>query len=167
MSKNREFKTRKKFGEFKTFGEYILEGRDKQGLSRLSLVERIIDKGHEVDERTVKLWEKDALYPDITMIYVLSEILEIHPNYLIQAKQDMYEAGLNSIDMIAMRALCGVLDTTIWKIHCFINVFKWYILMVGVKFAWKMHTPIAFSITFFVFFVGLSILAAKRNFDWL
>ena len=75
MGENKSFKTHKKFGEFKTFGEYILEGRDKQGLSRLSLVERIIDKGYQMDEKQVKLWEKDALYPDITMIYILAEIL--------------------------------------------------------------------------------------------
>lgn len=167
MSNKREFKTHKKFGEFKTFGEYILEGRDKQGLSRLSLVERIIDKGHEVDERTVKLWEKDALYPDITMLYVLAEILEIHPNDLIEAKQFMYEAGLNSIDMLAMRIMCGTINTTIWKVHCFFNIFKWYVLILALKLAWKVQTPTAFSISFFAIFLCLSILAAKRNFDGL
>lgn len=167
MSRERDFKTHKKFGEFKTFGEYILEGRDNKGLSRLSLVERIIDKGHEMDEKTVKLWEKDALYPDITMIYVLSEILEIHPNDLIEAKQFMYEAGLNSIDMLAMRIICGTINTTIWKVHCFFNVFKWYILILALKIAWKVETPVVFSIFFFLFFVCLSVVAAKRNFDWL
>lgn len=167
MSQKRDFKARKKFGEFKTFGEYILEGKDKKGLSRLSLVDLIIDKGHKVDEKDVRLWEKDALYPDITMIYVLAEILEIHPNDLIQAKQDMYEAGLNSIDMIVMRAICGVVDTSIWKVHCFFNVFKWYILILALKIAWKIHTPTIFSVVFTLIFIYLAILAAKRNFDWL
>ena len=167
MSKKRDFEPHKKFGEFKTFGEYILEGRDKKGLSRLSLVEKIIEKGQQVDERTVNLWEKDARYPDITMIYVLSEILEIHPNDLIEAKQFMYEAGLNSIDMIAMRAIFGTVNTTIWKIHCFLNVFKWAILISAIKIAWKgsAYVPIWFTIVFYIVFIFLSILAARNNFD--
>jgi len=167
MSKKRDFKARKKYGEFKTFGQYILEGKDKQGLSRLSLVERIIDKGQKVDERTVRLWEKDALYPDITMIYILAEILEIHPNDLIQAKQDMYEAGLNGIDMIMMRAICGIVDTSIWKIHCFFNVFKWFILIALLRIVWPVKVPTGFSIIVFLIFLFLSILAAKKDFDWI
>lgn len=160
MGENKNFKTHKKFGEFKTFGEYILEGRDKQGLSRLSLVERIIDKGYEMDERQVKLWEKDALYPDITMIYVLAEILEIHPNDLLLAKQYMYEAGLNAVDMLAMRMICNFIDVSIWKIHCFFNVFKWGILLIILGKVWKISVPWLVVLIFI-----LSILAAKHEFD--
>lgn len=160
MGENKNFKTHKKFGEFKTFGEYILEGRDKQGLSRLSLVERIIDKGYEMDERQVKLWEKDALYPDITMIYVLAEILEIHPNDLLLAKQYMYEAGLNAVDMIAMRVICNFINVSIWKIHCFFNVFKWGILLIILGKVWEISVPWLIVLIFI-----LSILAAKYEFD--
>lgn len=160
MGENKNFKTHKKFGEFKTFGEYILEGRDKQGLSRLSLVERIIDKGYEMDERQVKLWEKDALYPDITMIYVLAEILEIHPNDLLLAKQYMYEAGLNAVDMLAMRMICNFIDVSIWKIHCFFNVFKWGILLIILGKVWEISVPWLIVLIFI-----LSILAAKHEFD--
>lgn len=165
MSKKRDFKAKKKFGEFTTFGQYIVEGRDKQGLSRLSLVDRIIDKGQNVDEKTVILWEKDALYPDVTMTYILAEILEIHPNDLILAKQYMYEAGLNAIDMIFMRAICGIIDISIWKIHCFLNVFKWYVLLIILKKAWEVTTPPLLSIFIFLLFLFLSILAANKNFD--
>lgn len=142
MGENKDFKAHKKYGEFKTFGKYILEGRDKQGLSRLSLVERIIDKGYKVDEREVKHWEKDAAYPDITMIYVLAEILEIHPNDLLLAKQYMYEAGLNAIDMITMRVICNFIDVSIWKIHCFWSVFKWVLLIGFLITAWGGNIPI-------------------------
>lgn len=160
MKRERDFKAKKKYGEFKTFGEYILEGRDKQGLSRLSLVERIIDKGQQVDERTVKLWEKDALYPDITMIYILSEILEIHPNDLILAKQYMYEAGLNGIDMMLMRVVCNFIDVSIWKIHCFFNVFKWFILFWILGSKYNISVPWLMILMFI-----LSIIAAMVEFD--
>ena len=160
MGENKFFKTHKKFGEFKTFGEYILEGRDKQGLSRLSLVERIIDKGYQMDEKQVKLWEKDALYPDITMIYILAEILEIHPNDLLLAKQYMYEAGLNTIDMLAMRVICNFINVSIWKIHCFFNVFKWGILLAILGMVWGISVPWILVALFI-----LSIIAAINEFD--
>ena len=167
MGKEKFIKNGKKFGEFKTFGQYILEGRDEKGLSRLSLIELIIDKGQQVDERTVKNWERDAEYPDITMIYILAEILEIHPNDLLEAKQFMFEAGLNSIDMLTMRVIGSIIDTSIWKVHCFLNVFKWAILISAIKIAWKgsAYVPIWFTIVFYIVFIFLSILAARNNFD--
>lgn len=160
MEKNKTFNTHKKIGEFKTFGEYILEGRDKKGLSRLSLVERIIDKGYQIEEKQIKLWERDALYPDITMIYVLAEILEIHPNDLLLAKQYMYEAGLNAIDMLTMRVICNFINVSVWKIHCFFNVFKWAILLSVLGLVWNISVPWIIIVLFI-----LSIIAAIYEFD--
>lgn len=120
---NKKFLSRKKMGEFKTFGEYILEGRDKKGFSRSSLVEKIIDRGYQVSEKDVKLWEKDAWYPDITIIYLLSEILEIHPNDLLLAKQFMQEAGLNVIDMATMRVVCKFIDISIMTVFWMNRIF--------------------------------------------
>jgi transcriptional regulator with XRE-family HTH domain len=160
MGENKEFKAHKKFGEFKTFGEYILEGRDKKGLSRLSLVDKIAYKGYDVSEKNVKFWEKDASYPDITMIYVLAEILEIHPNDLLLAKQYMYEVGLNSIDMLAMRVICNFIDVSIWKIHCFFSVFKWFLLLGILGYVWKISVPWIMIVLFI-----LSIIAGILEFD--
>jgi transcriptional regulator with XRE-family HTH domain len=151
MGKNKDFKAHKKFGEFKTFGEYILEGRDKKGLSRLSLVERILDKGYQVDEKTIKYWEKDALYPDITMIYILAEILELSPNDLLLAKQYMYEAGLNAVDMMTMRVVCNLIDVSIWKIHQFWSVFKWILLVGCAGAAWGIKVPIIYNVFWSIF----------------
>ena len=113
---NKKFVARKKLGEFKTFGQYILEARDKKGYSRLSLIEKIVDKGYDVSEKDVKLWEKDLWYPDITMIYELAEILDIHPNDLLEAKQLMQEAGLSAIDMVTMRVVCKFIDVSIMTV---------------------------------------------------
>lgn len=113
---NKKFVARKKLGEFKTFGQYILEARDKKGYSRLSLIEKIIEKGYDISEKEVKLWEKDLWYPDITMIYLLAEILDIHPNDLLEAKQLMQEAGLSAIDMATMRVVCKFIDVSIMTV---------------------------------------------------
>ena len=113
---SKKFVARKKLGEFKTFGQYILEARDKKGYSRLSLIEKIVDRGYDVSEKEVKLWEKDLWYPDITMIYELAEILDIHPNDLLESKQLMQEAGLSAIDMATMRVVCKFIDVSIMTV---------------------------------------------------
>lgn len=87
-----EFKAHKKMGEFITFGNYIGQGRIKKGYSRSELVEKLQEKGQNVTEKKIKNWERDAEYPDINGIYALAEILEIHPNDLLEAKQFMLEA---------------------------------------------------------------------------
>lgn len=133
---NKKFLANKKIGEFKTFGQYILEGRDKKGLSRLSLAERILEKGYEVSEKEIKRWEKDAWYPDITMIYVLAEILEIHPNDLLEAKQFMQEAGLNAIDMVTMRVVCKFVDISIMTVFWMNRIFMTVGLAIIAGIVW-------------------------------
>lgn len=157
---NKDFKVHKKYGEFKTFGQYLKEGMDRKGISRASLSDKIAEKGYTVSEKEIKLWEKDAWYPDITMIYILAEIFEIHPNDLLEAKQFMQEVGLNSIDMLTMRVVCNFIDVSIWKVHCFLNVFKWFILIGLVGFFWGISIPWIMILLFV-----LSILAAIYEYD--
>lgn len=139
---NKVFKAHKKMGEFKTFGEYIKEGRNNLNISKFTLAERIIDRGQYATEKDVTLWEKDAWYPDITIIYLLAEILEIHPNDLLKAKQLMQEAGLNSIDMLTMRVVCNFIDVSIWKIHQVNQVLFWVMLIICLAVAWGVNVPI-------------------------
>lgn len=141
---NKEFKARKKIGEFKTFGEYIREGRDKKGYSTFTLEDMLANRRNSVPERTIKLWEKDAVYPDITTIYMLAEILEIHPNDLLEAKQNMQEAGLNSVDMLTMRVICNFIDISIWKLHIINNILFWVILISILFYVWTVMVPNAF-----------------------
>lgn len=121
--KNKKFLAHKKIGEFKAFGQYIREGRDKKGYSKSRLVETIVNKGYKVTEKDIKSWEKDAYYPDITMIYLIAEILEINPNDLLLAKQYMQEAGLNAIDMATMRFICKFIDVSIMTVFWINRIF--------------------------------------------
>lgn len=139
---NKAFKARKKIGEFKTFGEYISEGRDKKGYSISTLEDILAKKKCSTPEKTIKLWEKDAAYPDITTIYVLAEVLEIHPNDLLEAKQNMQEAGLNAIDMLTMRVICNFIDISIWKLHIINNILFWVFLIGTCGVAWGVRVPI-------------------------
>lgn len=142
--KNRNFKARKKLGEFKTFGEFLKEGMDNKGISVSTLEEILAEMKNPHTEKEIKLWTKDAYYPDITTIYMLSEIFEIHPNDFLEAKQNMQEAGLNAIDMITMRVVCNFIDISIWKLHIINNILFWLLLCVGFIYVWFFMVPHAF-----------------------
>lgn len=139
---NKAFKARKKFGEFKTFGEYLKEGMDQKGISTVSLEDKLAQRKNPHSEKEIKLWLKEARYPDITTIYMLAEIFEIHPNDLLEAKQNMQEAGLNAVDMLTMRVVCNFLDISIWRIHQFNNVMFWVLLYLTAAAAWGVEVPI-------------------------
>lgn len=139
---NKAFKARKKFGEFKTFGEYLKEGMNEKGISVISLEDKLAQRKNPHSEKEIKLWLKEALYPDITTIYMLSEIFEIHPNDLLEAKQNMQEAGLNAVDMLTMRVICNFIDVSIWKLHIFNNVMFWVLLVGTAAAAWGVNVPI-------------------------
>lgn len=138
---NKAFKARKKFGEFKTFGEYLKDGMDEKGISILSLEDKLAEKKNPHTEKEIKLWTKDAYYPDITTIYMLAEIFEIHPNDLLEAKQNMQEAGLNAVDMITMRVICNFIDISIWKLHIFNNIMFWILLCGSFMYIWFFRVP--------------------------
>ena len=142
---NKDFKARKKLGEFKTFGEYLKDGMDKKGISSATLEDIFAQKKNSHAEKEIKLWMNDLYYPDITTIYQLAEIFEIHPNDLLEAKQNMQEAGLNAVDMLTMRVVCNFIDISIWKLHIFNNIMFWIILMVSFCYVWFVMVPGAYT----------------------
>lgn len=141
---NKVFKARKKFGEFKTFGEYLKEGMDKKGFSSATLEDKFAERKNPHSEKEIKLWLKEAKYPDITTIYMLSEFLEIHPNDLLEAKQNMQEAGLNAVDMLTMRVICNLIDISIWKLHIINNIIFWVVLCIAFNYIWFFKVPSAY-----------------------
>lgn len=92
MSKKEEkIKILKQLDEYKTFGTQISEGMYKQGYSKQALSEVLIQRGHYIVEKTIAKWQKDLAYPDITVMYILAEVLELNINNLLAAKQLMQQ----------------------------------------------------------------------------
>lgn len=125
-----------KMNNMKTFGKIISEGRDKCGMSKSLLVAKITERKGNATERDVTLWEKDLKYPDITIIYLLAEILKLDPIELLESKHVFQEAGLNSIDMVTMRVVCKLVDMSIMGIFYMNRVLFWIALIGGLIFAW-------------------------------
>ena len=103
MKKKTKLDILKELDEYKTFGMQLVEAMNEKGYSKSRLSEELSQRKQYFSEKEIESWQKDRKYPDITVIYMLAEMLDIHPNDLLEAKQLMQEAGLSSINMQAIR----------------------------------------------------------------
>ena len=86
MKKKTKLDLLKELDNYKTFGAQLKEGMDAKGYSRQRLSEELSSKKLYVSEKDVDNWQKDKIYPDITTIYLICEMLELNPNDLLLAK---------------------------------------------------------------------------------
>ncbi len=59
----------------------LKEAREEKGLTITELVYEI--RSEKVTKKTIKRWEEDKEFPNLEMIYKLSEILELNPTELL------------------------------------------------------------------------------------
>lgn len=107
--------------------ELIVELRNKKGLSRIELLEKLEDSN--LTEKDIKKWEIGLSYPDLDTIYKLSEIYRIPSTEFVKAKNNSYENGLAGINKKIIRWFVytlnvsfyiGVVFTTILYVVTFI-----------------------------------------------
>ena len=107
--------------------ELIVELRNKKGLSRIELLEKLEDSN--LTENDIKKWEIGLSYPDLDTIYKLSEIYRIPSTEFVKAKNNSYENGLAGINKKIIRWFVytlnvsfyiGVVFTTILYVVIFI-----------------------------------------------
>ena len=129
MKKKTRLDILKELDEYKTFGMQLVEAMNEKGYSKSKLSEELSERKQYVPEKEIAAWQKDKRYPDITIIYMLCEILDMNPNDLLEAKQLMQEAGLSSINMQAIRVVCRVLDKSILFSYCLVKTLFWTALL--------------------------------------
>ena len=107
--------------------ELLVELRNKKGLSRIELLEKLEDSN--LTEKDIKKWEIGLSYPDLDTIYKLSEIYRIPSTEFVKAKNNSYENGLAGINKKIIRWFVytlnvsfyiGVVFTTILYVVIFI-----------------------------------------------
>lgn len=74
------------------FGQWLYELRKEKGLTEDQLVSKI--NMINVQEINVKKWERDLEFPDLDVIYKLSEIYMIPSAEIIDKKQKTLQAGV-------------------------------------------------------------------------
>ena len=142
MRKKDQLALLKELDNYKTFGMQVDEGMRNKGYSNFKLSEEISDRKCYASEKTIERWKKDLEYPDITIIYILAELLELNPNNLLKSKQLMQEAGINSINMQLMRVIGRILGKSLVFTYYFINILGGVGLIFILGAAWSIRVPI-------------------------
>ena len=99
--------------ETRTMEEMLLDLRVKKGLTYIHIVEELQKLGITTDEKTVKKWEIGLKYPDLDIIYKLSELYMVPSERFIMAKSNSYEKGMASIHMTFIKWICYITGVSI------------------------------------------------------
>lgn len=105
--KNVKNKIRKKGIE-----ELLVDLRIKNGLSRIELVYKLNDS--KVTEKKIKRWEIGLEYPDLDIIYKLSEVYKVPSEEFLIAKNNSYEKGLGRINKKVIRWFVYTLNVSFY-----------------------------------------------------
>lgn len=85
--------------------------RTDKGWTTYELAEKINHVG--VSEKNIRKWELGLEYPEIDVIYQLSDLYSIPSEDLLMARQISLESGLDSIHMRFIKYLCFWLGVSI------------------------------------------------------
>lgn len=125
-------KENKNIIENRTIEELLKDLRKERGWDYCNLVEELYKKHIVVDEKTVKKWEYGLEYPDLDIIYKLSEIYLIPSQNFVMAKNNSYKEGFETIHMEFIKRLCYITGISL-KIG-YIGMY----IVIGVVLIWSL-----------------------------
>ena len=103
---------KKKDENYIDFGQWLSGLRKEKGLSEEQLVEKI--NMVNVQKINIKKWERDLEFPNLDVIYKLSEIYRISSAEIIDRKQKTLQAGLDGIHMYIIRVISLLMGISIY-----------------------------------------------------
>lgn len=116
--------------------EILSELREKKGWTRWELVERL--ENDKITEKDIKKWEVGLKYPDLDIIYKLSEIYEVSSTELIQAKNNSYQYGVSTIDIIIVKWICYILNVSLYTGTVIVILFYIFAIVFAFVFLARM-----------------------------
>lgn len=103
---------KKRDKDYIDFGQWLYEQRKQKGLTEEQLADKI--DMINVQPINIKKWERDLEFPDINIIYKLSEIYMISSTEIIDKKQKTLQAGVEGIHMYIIRLLSLMMGISIY-----------------------------------------------------
>ena len=82
-----------------------------------------------VSQTNIKKWERDLEFPEIDVIYKLSEIYMISAAEIIDKKQKTLQSGINGIHKYIIRWLSFMMGLSIYGTIIFCRVFLTVVLI--------------------------------------
>lgn len=114
--------------------EQTLEQIKREEKEKIEAEEKLKDR--LLTAKDVKKWEYGVKYPDLDMLYILSELYEVSCDDLVKAKNVSYHKGFPSIQTI--KWTCYFLNVSIWvgfAINILFMALAFIIAMAFFKFA--------------------------------
>lgn len=99
--------------EYNDFGELIKNLRIKNGFTYNDLAYKI--NLTRITPKTVKKWEYNLEFPDLDMLYKLSEIYQYPCEKLLKAKTDTLQSGVNGIHKRFIRWISFTLGISLYS----------------------------------------------------
>lgn len=90
--------------------ELLKELREENKWSYIEVLDKL--KGEELTEKDIKKWEYGLNYPDLDMIYKLSEIYQVPSSIFLEAKNNSFKSGRNSRSTKSIKWLAYFLNVS-------------------------------------------------------
>ena len=94
--------------ETRTIEQLLRELRLEKEWSNWNVVDELTRKGTILNEKTIKKWEYGLEYPDLDIIYKLSEIYSIPSEIFVIAKNNSFKEGYETIHMEFIKRVCYI-----------------------------------------------------------
>jgi len=116
-TKEQRKKAAHELDNMKTMGMMLSEAFHEQGIDYQQLSADLTDQTHYITPQLIKDWELDRAFPDITIIYKLSERYHLNPNELLYAKQMMMECGIASVNVRLLKNISFSIELFLWILY--------------------------------------------------
>lgn len=125
----------------KDFGAYLYDLREKRGYT----IEELVDKINmpNVTIKTIKKWEHDLEFPNLDIMYKLSEIYEVPSEVLMQVRTETLQEGLKGIHKTIIRFIGYILGISIYGAVIFSYAFLFVAGIGSVLFVAKVMNQLA------------------------
>ena len=97
-----------KIVETRTIEQLLRDLRQEKGWSYWNVVDELSRKGIILNEKTIKKWEYGLEYPDLDIIYKLSEIYLVPSENFVIAKNNSFKEGYETIHMDLIKRICYI-----------------------------------------------------------
>ena len=114
VSKSKENpKQENKIVETRTIEQLLRDLRQEKNWSYWNVVDELTRKGIILNEKTIKKWEYGLEYPDLDIIYKLSEIYLVPSENFVIAKNNSFKEGYETIHMELIKRICYITGISI------------------------------------------------------
>ena len=94
--------------ETRTIEQLLRDLRQEKEWSYWNVVDELTRKGIILNEKTIKKWEYGLEYPDLDIIYKLSEIYLVPSENFVIAKNNSFKEGYETIHMELIKRICYI-----------------------------------------------------------